>query len=271
MNRDTDIQRVFEIADDSLQGVLGYHLYITAMQKDVNVKKIWNHLPDESIPHTFSWVRFYRKQDLTDAFRPPVFQLFQSRISLIAMTNMFEVALENFIRYLDQKGHPQFLKGKKLLRKEKEKLSYKTSIKWAYKESRKCEIGDKEAIKRLPITFGMIDNARRLRNLVVHNHGLFDTFYEEDAIDYDGIVKELHPHYQQSFKKNPHKPTPVIITTEYFIRFSKAHIEVLHVLHNSIQKEYFGFSKAYSYLQEKKPIEWNRALWGNAEVEFSYE
>jgi len=28
MDRNLDIQKVFEIADDSLQGVLGYHLYI---------------------------------------------------------------------------------------------------------------------------------------------------------------------------------------------------------------------------------------------------
>ena len=100
MNRDTEIQRIFEIADDSLQGVLGYHLYVTAMQTEASVEKIWKHLPDESIPHTFSWIRFYRKQDLTNAFRPPVFQFFQSRVSLLAMTTVFEVALENFIRCL---------------------------------------------------------------------------------------------------------------------------------------------------------------------------
>ena len=33
MDRDMDIQRVFEIADDSLQGVIGYHLYVSAIQK----------------------------------------------------------------------------------------------------------------------------------------------------------------------------------------------------------------------------------------------
>ena len=266
MNRDTDILRVFEIADDSLQGVLGYHFYVIATQRDVNKERITQYLPDQCIPHTFSWVRFYRKQDLTNAFRPPIFELFQSRISLIAMTNVFEVALENFIRYLNQKGHPQFLKRKRLLRKAKEKLSYKTCITWAYNESRKCDIGDREAIKRLPLTFGIIDNARRLRNLIVHNHGLFNTFYEEDAINSDGVVKDLHPHYKQIFKKKPQRPTPVIMTTEYIIRFSRAHIEVLHVLHNRIQKQHFGFSKAYSYRREKKGIEWNRVLWGSAKV-----
>ena len=266
MNRDTDIQRVFEIADDSLQGVLGYHYYVIAAQRDVDAEKIWEYLPDQSIPHTFSWVRYYRKRDLTNAFRPPIFELFQSRISLIAMTNVFEVALENFIRYLEQKGHSQFLYGKRLLKSKKEKLYYKTCVKWAYNESRKCDIGDRDAIKRLPITLGIIDNARRLRNLIVHNHGLFNTIYEEDAINSNGIVKDLHPHYQQIFKKKPQRPTPVIMTTEYFDRFSRAHIEVLHVLHNRIQKEYFGFSKPYSYRREQKSIEWNRVLWGSAKV-----
>ena len=65
MNRNSDIQRVFEIADDSLQGVLGYHLYVIAMQKTVDPEKLLVHLPDKVIPHTFSWVRYYDKNDRT--------------------------------------------------------------------------------------------------------------------------------------------------------------------------------------------------------------
>lgn len=262
MNRNPDIQKVFEIADDSLQGVFGYHLFVTAMQEVVDIEKIREHLPNERIPLTFSWDRFYRKQDLINAFRMPIFELYQSRISLIAMCNVFEVSLANFIRYLNQKGYRQYLNGQRL----KGDPSYRKCIKWAYKQSLKCDIGDKEAIKRLPITFGIIDNARRLRNLIVHNHGLFNTFYEEDAIDSDEIKIELHPHYSQ-FKINPRRSTPLIVTTKYIVRFSKAHIEVLYVLHNGIQKEYFGFSKPYEYRKEQKGIEWKRVLWGNAKVQ----
>lgn len=266
MTRDQEIKRAFEIADDSLQGVLGYHLYVVAMQKDINVQKMWKHLPDQAIPHTFSWIRFYQKESLTKAFTPPIFELYQSRISLIAMTSVFEVALENFILCLEEKGHPQTLNGKKLFKKTERRLSYKDCIKWAYNESLNCDIGDQKAVERLPRTFGMIDNARRLRNLIIHNHGLFNTKYAKDAVDFGGIQKELHPLYEKVFKIKPQEPTPILITTEDIIRFNQAHVETLHVLHNQIQKAYFGCLTGYDYRREKKPIEWDRVLWGSARV-----
>lgn len=264
MNRDSDIQRIFETADDSLQGVLGYHFYVIAMRKGVDQEKLLEHLPDRSIPHTFSWVRYYDKQDLVNSFNPLIFELFQSRISLIAMTNVYEVVLENLISCLNKKGHPQYLNAKRL--RDNKKLHYKDCIKWAYDEAKKCDIGDKEAIKRLTITFGLIDNARRLRNLIVHNHGLYNIRYEKDVINYKDITEELHPHYSQVFKKKPERPTPVMITTKDIIRFSQAHIETLHVLHNSLQKNCFGFPDAYDYREENKVIEWEKVLLGNAKV-----
>lgn len=250
MDRNLDIQKVFEIADDSLQGVLGYHLYIIAIQKGVNVKKIWKYLPDTAIPHTFSWNRYYQKQDLTDTLTP-IFEYYQSRISLMAMVNVFEVALGNFIYHLDQNGHPQTLKDK----------TCKHYIKWACSKVRRCDIGDKKALKRLPKTLGKIDNARRLRNLIVHNHGLFRKKYKDDAINFTGVEIEIHPDYAK-FKKNPQVPSPIKLTTKDIVDFSSSHIEVLHILHNSIQKNIFGFPKPYDYRKENKRINWDKVLWG---------
>jgi hypothetical protein len=257
MNRDSDILRTFEIADDSLQGVLGYHLYATSMQQVANESAILTRLPDEKIPHTFSWFRYYDKQDLVNAFRVPVFELYQSRISLIAMTNVFEVALDSFILSLGEKGYPPKFK--------KKYPSYKDHIEWAYLESLKCDIGDKEAINRLPTTFGIVDNARRLRNLIVHNQGLFDTPYESQAIVSNNIQTEFVPDYWK-FKKNQKLQVPIVMVTNDIVRFSMAHIEVLHVLHNGLQKRYFGFPEPYDYGRARKGIEWNKILWGSAKV-----
>lgn len=257
MNRNLDIRKVFDIADDSLQGVLGYHCYVTSMQKNADMKKIWKYLPDNVIPHTFSWVRYYQKQDLTDTMAS-IFEFYQSRISLIAVVSVFEAALGDFIHYLNKNGYQQRLNSKELKGRGE---SYKTWIKWAYLEAQKCDIGDKKAIKRLPKTFGKIDNARRLRNLIIHNHGLFTERYEKGAINFGGIEIESHPDYA-AFKKNPKIPSPIKITTQDIVDFSRSHIEVLHVLHNGIQKIFFGFSKAYDYRKEQKPIEWDKVLWG---------
>jgi hypothetical protein len=57
-----------------------------------------------------------------------------------------------------------------------------------------------------------------------------------------------------------------MIETEYFLMFSKAHLEVLHLLHNSIQKKYFGCERGYDYRIEKKGIRWDKALWASANI-----
>lgn len=268
VSRDSDIQRVFEIADDSLLGVLGHHYYVIAIHISADPNEFKIHLPTisgkEAIPHTFSWYRYYRKQDLIDAFKPPSFEFYQSRLSLTTMASMFEVALENFIKYLNAKGHQQYLKKEKMIFKNNRWTSYKKRLKWAYKELKNCEIGTKKAIKRLPKTFGMIDNARRLRNLILHNHGLFNENYGMDAIKCKGIIKNFHHDYQL-FKKSG-KSIPIRLFTKNIINFSRAHIEVLHLLHNHIQKKYFKYPEEYDYGREGKPIGWGRILWADVKI-----
>jgi len=258
MKRDPDIQKVFEVADDSFQGVLGFHLYTIAAQKSADIEKIATHLPEDRIPITFDWDRHYVRQELIDFFTSPFFELVQTRISLIATTNVFEAALSRFIQYLNEKGFHQ-----KLHR------SYKQRIEWAYQESLKSDVGKKDTLDRLPMTFGIVDNARRLRNLIVHSQGLFDLKYETDAIASHGIEIDLHPGYKE-FKKNPQKPIPLMITTDYLVRFIKAHIEVLHVLHNGIQKRFFDVTEGYSYELEVKPIDWRSILLGNSKARIMF-
>jgi hypothetical protein len=258
-SRDKDIQRVFEIADDSLQGILGYHLYVVAMQSASNTEKIAQYLPDKAFQMTFDWIRYYQKEDLIQAFKPPLLEIYQSRISLTSLVTAFEVALDGFINNLLKRGFTKKLKNQK---------SVKNCIEWAYEQLSPCHVvGNDSMVKRLPVTFGIIDNARRLRNLIVHNQGLFDETYEQDVLKLLDIKTDMHPHYSQ-YKASSQKPIPVIIDTTYFFHFSMAHLEALHLLHNEIQKKYFGHNLGYDYRVENKVIEWNRALWGSAEVTF---
>lgn len=258
--RDKDIQRVFEIADDSLQGILGHYLYVLALQSTSNVDKVLESLPQDKFQMTFSWDRYYDKRDLVQAFtNKPIFEIYQARASLTSIVTVFNVALNGFIEHLRTKGHKQKIGD----------TNFENCIKWAYEQLSPCDIGDTEAIKRLPVTFGILDNARRLRNLIIHNQGLFDDSYEKQVIHFKDIAVEIHPNYS-FYKANPQKSTPVIIDTGYFLRFSKAHLEVLHLLHNSIQKKYFGCQKAYDYLTEGKIIKWDTALWGSANVKIQF-
>ena len=69
MGRDLAIQRTFETADDSLHGIIGYHLYNIAMQKAVDKEEILHNLPENSFQTTLSWIRSYNKEQLLKCAR----------------------------------------------------------------------------------------------------------------------------------------------------------------------------------------------------------
>ena len=136
MTRDQEIQRIFEIADDSLQGVFGYHFYVIALSNSiVNPEEIKTHLPNisnivgiDAFPLTFSWLRYYRREDLISAFPPRFFERFQARISLTAICGVFDDLLNSFVVKLKSKGYPQHLNGNEL----GERSKYSDLIKWAF-------------------------------------------------------------------------------------------------------------------------------------------
>jgi hypothetical protein len=63
MARGAEIQRIFEVADDAMQGVVGYWLYSRACYESSNAEEISERLP-ETLPITPDWVRYYDKADL---------------------------------------------------------------------------------------------------------------------------------------------------------------------------------------------------------------
>jgi len=240
---------------------MGYHLYAIACQRAVDKGKIAKHLPDDAITITFDWKRYYSEEELIDLLSSPFFELVQSRISLIATTSVFDAALTKFIRRLNDM---------RLIDRHQLPRNYRDRIEWAYRASLKSNVGRKETLERLPMTFGMLDNARRLRNLITHNNGIFDMQYETSAITSDDIQVQLHPDFER-FKENPEELIPVVITSEELLRFIWAHIEVLHVLHNHLQKTFFGVDDGYSYEREEKPIEWRSMLLGGSKVRISFK
>ena len=255
MVRDLNIQRTFETADDSLHGIIGYYMYVSAMQKAVDREEMLQYLPEKSFQTTFSQIRYYLKRELIGTFEPPILEFYQGKILLVALASVFKAVLDDFIQQLRESGFLKVLP----------ESNYKSVIEWAYEQTLKTKIGERVAIERLPITFGRIDNARRLRNLYVHNQGLFSKQYKSSAIKKNGIVVDLHPFYEK-FRKNTKMKVPIVVNWKYLQRFILAHIEVLHILHNQIQSKYFGVSEGYSYAEEGKPIVFKKVLWGKANV-----
>jgi len=87
MKRDPEIQKDFEVADDSLFAIQGYHLYAIAAQLSSDKAKIAGYFPNVGIRITFAWNRHYDKQKLIDFFSSAHFELIQAQVSLIYVTS----------------------------------------------------------------------------------------------------------------------------------------------------------------------------------------
>lgn len=148
------------------------------------------------------------------------------------------------------------------LKNEKNISTFKL-IKWAFKEASAYKNKNSEVmINRLPETFGIIDDARRLRNLIVHKKGLFHRSYKISAIKDFGIQEFCHSDYEL-YEKNQDLNVPIRLNKDAIINYNKAHIEAIHILHNSIQQRIFNYpGDGYSYKDEKKQIDWGRIYRG---------
>jgi hypothetical protein len=107
-----------------------------------------------------------------------------------------------------------------------------------------------------------VDNARRLRNLSLHNNNKYAQSYIDDVIADGWVNARFQSGYQQSVMNRE----PVFLTNADFNRLSCSHIELVHMLHNTIQRKFFGVAEDYNYAKEGKSTEWFRMVSGRHDV-----
>lgn len=250
MARDAHIEAIFTTADDQMQGLWGFHRYTKAATDIAAPDSLWHLFPQNPFQLTHEWWRDYDPKDMANQ----VFQLHEfllCRLSILGLVSVCEAALLRFNGHLaGTKGCVKHSENKKLLR-------------WAFTVVRKSPVASPEAIERLPTTCGDLDNARRMRNCIVHRNGCYDEkMYLGDIIQ-DGWVV---PQFEKNSKNATPKGEPIFLTTERFEHLTRSHIEFLHILHNTIQQREFGHSVGYNYAIEGKRIEWYRILSGRRDV-----
>lgn len=246
MGRNTKIEGIFLTADDSIQGLWGLHTFVNAAVDIAPRDQLTTRLPPKAFQMTHEWVRFYQPDILVKEM-DQVFEFIHCRNSLVLLAAMFEGAIRRFNDELSQAVLAKECNG------------YKALLRWLFGLLRNTQSGSPSMQNRLPETCGEIDNGRRLRNCFAHNNGRYDQSYLDDAIQ-DGWVKIRH--------HGTNSPSAITAREKIFMTngqlesYLRSHIEVLHVAHNTIQREFFGETQDYSYAAEGKQIEWHRILSG---------
>lgn len=200
---------------------------------------------------THHWVRGYDPAGMVRAISGIGIDFLLSRSSLVSLVTICEAALR---RFNDRLAH---------LGKCPKKKRNKQLLEWAFMLVKGYSSTSAEMLDRLPETCGDLDNARRLRNCIVHNNGAYDQTYESDVIT-DGWTKIQR---EKDSVSGVARRDKIFLQTERFEYFSRSHIEFLHILHNTIQLDFFDHSTGYNYAQEGKRIEWYRVLSGRKTVD----
>jgi len=234
-----------------MQGLWGFHNYVTAAVQVAPKRQLEEKLPFGKFRLTHEWDRFYDSAALV-AEMGNVFEFVLCRTSLVGLVSIFEAAVERFIQRVMEQDKVQRVPNK-----------YNAQLRWVFDCVKETGVGSPAILDRLPETCGDVDNARRLRNCIAHNNGKYDDSYYEDVID-DGWVKvRIEPDYDQ-YRRD--RWMPIFLVTARFEYFSRSHIELLHILHNTIQAKFFGHLQGFHYGKERKSIEWHRVLSGKSSV-----
>lgn len=244
MPRDPTVQRIFLTTDDALQGLWGLQSYVAAAVDVADQNRIKERLPDSTFQITHEWLRYYDRDNLLKAMEA-VFEAILCQQSLVTMVATFEGAVARMNKRV-----------RRVCPVPKREIFC-----WVFDIVQHSNRGSKSMIERLPDVCGDVDHARRLRNCIVHNNGRYDR-------DYIANAKKLKDSWirvksVENAEEAVRRGFKILLTTPMFERLLRSHIELLHILHNSIQFTVFKHPEDYKYSDENKVIEWHRILTGD--------
>lgn len=254
--RDSQILAIFLAADDALQGILWLHFYTVAIHNQVMSGAV---VTDDKLriqlKVTHEWAREVSLKEFVSQMVNS-FEFVHCRATLLSVIPNFDIALRRMKKRLSNLGKlgptaPNY-----------NEPDSKSLLRWAFQLVQNTDSGSTGMRGRLPSTCGDIDNARRLRNLSLHNNHKYNERYITDTITDAGV----EPQYLGNHVVGVEKAEPFFLTDKDVERLACSHIEFLHMLHNTIQKKFFGCKEDYNYAKEGKQAELDRMVSGRMDV-----
>jgi hypothetical protein len=254
--RNQNILAVFLATDDALQGILGLHIYTAAIH-GLTMNSIDRAGKDQEVQLriTHEWARPMSLTKFLSEMEDS-FEFMHCRTILLSIVANFEIALRRFRKLMWDEGHIG-LRGANYTEPD-----YKPLLRWAFQLVRNSTCGSESMLKQLPKTCGDVDNARRLRNLSLHNNNKFNDTYVQDVISDAGVEAQFERNYMSSVQNRE----PVFLTNLRIEELGYSHVELLHILHNTIQRKFYGCTQDYNYAAEGKTPELYRMVSGRHDV-----
>lgn len=149
MSRDQALKRVFEVADDGMQAVVGYFHFVAACKHVANSQIVMDYLPKgitTGQPPTIhylmqmfhEWSRYYDPKEFVDVMSE-VFLPYHTRTCTLAIVSIFDACLTSFIERLVSIKKMPVIKG-----------GYKQKLEWAFPVILSSSYGNHSMQTRLP-------------------------------------------------------------------------------------------------------------------------
>ena len=246
MEPDPVIKTHFEIADDSIQGLLGYYHYVANCHTLAPKDTVLAQFAETRIQITDSWSRKFRAADLCTTMED-IFEKYHCRTILVNLVSVFDATLLDFNKRLHA-----------LDKIKKEPKNYKSRLKWIF-----FNVVDKDdptpgSPKSIYDICLEIDHVRRVRDLFVHHNGRVNSMYKNSTIKIPGHQPILYYGYDDNDVKAEN--ISLLIPHDFLESAFYAHISLLHYVYNTVQKKFFGYEVPYEYIREHKGIGWARCL-----------
>ena len=247
MEPDPVIKTHFEIADDSIQGMLGYYHYVANCHALAPKDRVLARLDEPLIQITEEWRREFRAADLCTTMAD-IFDKYHSRTLLISLVSVFDATLIDFIKRLQTLG-----KCTKVKRK-----GYKERLEWVFFKIVEKDDPTPGSPKSIFDICLEVDHVRRVRDLFVHHNGKVNAGYRDSVIRIPGYQPIFYYGYDETHIRAGN--ISLMIPPDFLVSAFFAHISLLHYLYNTIQKKCFGYEVPYDYRRENKGIYWGRCL-----------
>lgn len=259
----------FRDADDAMQGIFGYQLFVNSAIRCASIADVGTDIKRNRhiisghttyrFPLTHVWFRYFSPERLTQDMSKG-YESYLAFTSLTNLVSIFDTALRDFFAYakdnskkkhelpnLRSRNYSVFLEGV---------FKFVIDNRELIMNGRKDPAREK-MIEEVPDRCCNIDEARRVRNCFVHNLGFFDEKYDKAV-----LVEGRDAEKRSEFKEwRPGIEIRIPMSFTKYVEYSRSHIELLHDVHDLIQRLFFTHDgSGYSYAGDEKIIDWRRVF-----------
>jgi hypothetical protein len=244
INHNIALRKVFLIADSALQiqnieFVLSYGLLVNVTDDMIT------NLPDASFRITHEWNRNIPSQAIIE-IKAGFPMIVLPRKHLILTMVILEEFLKKSYEVVFEQGDNQVIGGDCSKTVIRNRTGLKAFLEWGFWHILQSHHSCQPMRNRAKHICLVLDEARRSRNCIIHNNGLYNYSYKKDVIKIAGESPLIRPPISGAVPQD----SPVIYDFDDYFEAYLCSVEFCHLLYCRLRNYYFHEPEDFDYREE---------------------